>query len=128
MTHSAARRTSLIIWIVMGASQLIILGIGAVLAPPSNPGATTTAQMLAFPAMMTASASIALGVIPGLLPGTPAQTRHILRWALAESAGLFGLVSLMISGEALYQYACAIMGLIAWAVAVPKDDLPSAAG
>ncbi len=128
MPPASRPNPALIIWIAMGSSHLLFLGLGAMLAPAANPDAVATAQVFALPAMMTASASIALGVIPALLPGTPPFTRNILRWALAESASLFGLVALMMCGEAVYQYAYALFGMIAWAVAFPKDDLPPVAG
>lgn len=128
MPPASQPKPALIIWITMGTSHLLFLGLGAMMAPVANPDAVATAQALALPAMMTASASIALGVIPALLPGTPGFTRNILRWALAESASLFGLVALLVCGEALYQYAYALFGMIAWAVAFPKDDLPPVAG
>ncbi len=121
-------RVQTIIWLALGASQLMFLGLGVLLAPPANPEQVHLAQVLALPAMLTAGASIALGVIPSILPALRAPARNIVRWAIAESAGLFGLVALMVSGDALYQYAYATFGLVAWALAAPRDVAGSAAG
>jgi hypothetical protein len=129
MKHPAPDpRVQTIIWLALGGSQMIFLAVGALIAPPPNPDQVQLAQVLALPAMLTAGASIALGVIPSILPALRGPTRNIFRWAIAESAGLFGLVALMVCGDPLYQYAYATFGLVAWALAIPRDVPPTRAG
>jgi hypothetical protein len=118
MSAPVPQSAPLLIWVSMGTAQILFLGLGASVAPPPDPANALVAQAMVLPAILTASASLALH-LPTLLPMLPALTRFILRCALAEAAGVFGLVAVLVAGDPLPQYACAAFGLLAWLMAWP---------
>lgn len=94
-----------------------VLLVGISFAIPGQ-GATEmpVLAVLAAGALGTAVASTQLDRLP-----TPAQTKFILRLALSEAASLFGFVSYMLSNQHTLQFACAGIGIVATALAFPKD-------
>jgi len=109
-----------ILWGAMGSSQAILLFIGASQPHVPVPDAVLTAQILVVPAMIAAVVSAVLG-LGAVVPALDVIPRAIVRWALAESAALLGLVALQLSGAPLYQYVCAAFGFVAWAYAFPRN-------
>lgn len=110
--------TPYILWGTLGSSQLLMLVVGKLAAPVG--GDEATARLLVPAAVGLATVSVVLG-FGGLAPAFRGPPRWLVRWSLAESATLVGLVAWMVSGQALYAYACAAFGVTAWAAAFPSD-------
>ena len=105
----------MMLWSAMGSTHLVIVLVSFFIASPaSNP---SLAPILLLPALLAAGSSL---VLPNFFKGPP-QAGLMVRWALAEAATLFGLVSFIFSGQHLYQMVCVAMGLAAWGAAIPTN-------
>lgn len=111
--------TAWILWLAMGMSQLGFLLLSLVIVPTAAD--PSLGPVLILPALPAVAVSVAAPLLPPFAKLAP-QTRYIVRWALAESAGIMGLVSWMMSGTHTWQLVAAGLGLAAWAVAVPKGE------
>ena len=109
--------TPYILWGSMGTAQVVFLVV-ATLIPAV--GTEAWAPLLIVPALGVAGLSAAARFMPAFLL-MPPQTRAIVRWALAEAAGIFGLLAYLESGVPTYQYGCAFFGFAAWIYAFPSD-------
>lgn len=113
-----------ILWIAMLTSHAMLFGVGQVVPP--DPDSTMSADDLEVMAMlltglglMTALAS-ALAV-PTLFRGQPFQILMILRYALAESATIFGLVLAVLGAEMQWVYILTGLGVVAHITAFPTQ-------
>lgn len=115
----------LILWSAFGVTHLVLVLISTLIPAAS---AEPARLLFVIPALTAASASVAATRF--FPPAMPAQTTHIVRWALAESASLMGFVAWYTSGDHLVQAVCTGAGLLAWALALPKgsEGWPRASG
>lgn len=93
-----------IIWFALLASVGIYAVVGLVVAPLAAP-ALAPEQLNLFLMVFALLAMTQSGVammVPRILPRLPFFTQHILRWALAESIAVFGLVLRFLGGSTLY--------------------------
>lgn len=111
--------TAWILWLAMGVGQLAFVLLSLVIAPAAAD--PSLGPILILPALPAVAVSVAAPLVPPLAT-LPPQTRYIVRWALAESAGLMGLASWLMSGTHTWQLVAAGLGLTAWLVAVPKGE------
>lgn len=102
----------LILWAALLTSLLMYGGIGYVLQ-----GARQHPQSDALPLMIQVLSGVAVLItgmiflLPRLLGDAPQANRDLVRWALAESIGLFGLVLSMLGAT-----HTVLFGFIGWAV------------
>ncbi|MDP2305609.1 MAG: hypothetical protein Q8P18_06250 [Pseudomonadota bacterium] len=86
---------------------------------PAEPIAQASlVPLLAIPAMIAAGLAAEGSLVARVAPH--AQTWCILRFALAESAGILGFVTFLLSGAHLVQLVCAACGLVAHLLAFPS--------
>ncbi len=111
--------TPWILWMAMGAGQLALVLFSLVIVPTAAD--PSLGPVLILPALPAVAVSVLAPLVPPLAK-LPAQTRYIVRWALAESAGVMGLVSWMMSGTHTWQLVAAGLGLTAWLVAAPRGE------
>ena len=105
----------MMLWSAMGTSHAVITMVSfLIVSPASNP---SLAPVMVLPALLVAGASL---ILPTMFKGPP-LTGSIMRWALAEGATIFGLISFILSGQHLYQVVCVAMGVAAWAAAIPTN-------
>jgi hypothetical protein len=106
------------IYFGMGSTQLLITGV-SLMVPAEPSGDPRLAPLLVAPAFLCAAVSLLVPNLAAFRAANP-RARSMVRWALAEAATLFGFVSYFVSGSHLYQGACLILGLGAWAAAWPR--------
>lgn len=119
MSQPSALPVPLVIFGAMLMSQLVLVVVS--FAVPPGGGNPSIGPFLVLPAAATAGLSL---VAPHLFgPKIDRLTLHIIRWALAESATLFGLIVAFMGAPRLFQAACTAMGLVALFAAFPPRDL-----
>ncbi len=106
-----------ILWGVFLMSNVLFLGISLVVPVTPVPDAGWVAA-LALPAVIAAGLAAEGSVLARLLPQVKAW--FLARFALAEAAGVLGLVAYVVSGEHVVQLACAGCGLVAHVLAFPS--------
>lgn len=119
MSQPSALPVPLVIFGALVSTQLLLVVISFVLTPAgTNP---SIGPFLVLPAAATAGLSL---VAPHLFgPKVDRFTLYIVRWALAESATLFGFVIAHVGAPRLFQAACTAMALVAMFAAFPPRDL-----
>lgn len=94
---------------------------------PAEPIAETSlVPLLALPALVVAGIAAEGSLVARVAPQV--QTWCLLRFALAEMAGVLGLVVYFLSGAHLVQLACAGCGLLAHLLAFPSARAVEAHG
>lgn len=113
-----------ILWVAMLTSHALLFAVGQIAAPA--PDSTMSADDLEVMAMvmtglglMTALAS-ALAV-PILFRGQPFLTVMILRFALAESSTIFGVMLALLGAEMQWVYVLTGLGVVAHINAFPTQ-------
>lgn len=107
------------IWVSMLSAE-VVFAVVATATPPLDAVGPETYLPLAAAALPPAALSIAWGRV--VSTGAPAQSKWIVRWAMAEAVGLFGLVLVKIGGPiALAAPLFALSGLLT-AVQFPRDE------
>ena len=96
--------TMQILWVALLVSVGMYAVVGTIAAPknPTPPAPVETLQLF-FVALAVAQTAFAM-MVPKLLPKLPPFTLNILRWAVAESIGVLGLVFRFIGGSANMLY------------------------
>ena len=106
-----------LLWANFVGSHVILLAISFFVAP--EPGALGQwAVVLGIPALVTAGLAVEGEVLARAAPQL--QTWFVLRFALAEVAGVLGFVAYYVSGEHLVQGLCAAVGLVAHLACFPS--------
>lgn len=100
-----------IIWGVLLLSIFLYGGFGLFLLQAREVGGQVPLPLLLALAVAAAAESGAILAVPRLMPAAPPPTRSIVRWALAESIGLYGLV-LGVMGAAVP----VVLGFVGWSV------------
>lgn len=113
-----------ILWLAMLLSQLAIFGVGQIVPPtPDRSQSPDDLEVVAmaltgFGAVTALASALA---VPLLFRGQNYQTIMILRFALAESATIFGLVLARLDADMLWVYILTGLGLVAHITAFPTD-------
>ncbi len=119
MSQPSALPLPLLIFGALLSTQLILVVISLVVEPTGNN--PSIGPFLVLPAAATAGLSLVAPHIFG--PKVDRFTLHIIRWALAESATLFGFIIAHVGAPRLFQAACTAMALVAMFAAFPPRDL-----
>lgn len=108
MSNTVPMRTLNILWLAMLATVPVV-GIAGWLA--ANPGAsdpeTVGLMSMVLPVLALVETAVVV-VLPRFIKG-PYHTTCIIRWALAESIGVYGLVLLILGGSTWIP-----LGLMGW--------------
>jgi hypothetical protein len=113
-----------ILWVSMLLSQVALFGVGQIVPPaPDSAQSPDDLEVMAmvFTGLGAVTALASALAVPILFRGQPFQTVMILRFALAESATLFGLVLAMLGAEMLWVYILTGLGLVAHVTAFPTE-------
>jgi F0F1-type ATP synthase membrane subunit c/vacuolar-type H+-ATPase subunit K len=117
-------QVAFILWLSMLLSQLAVFGVGQFL-PPAPDGSQSPEDLELMAMLLTAlgagTALVSALAVPILFRGQNFQTIMILRYALAESATIFGLVLAMLGAEMLWVYILTGLGLVAHISAFPTE-------
>ncbi len=105
-----------VLWASFFTSHTVIAGL-AFFVPAEPVADPSWVPLLGLPAVAAAGLSVQGGVLARAAPQV--LTWFILRFALAETAGLLGFVSYFLSGDHLVQLGCAAIGLVAHLLAFP---------
>lgn len=108
-------RTQRIVWIGMLGSVLVYGVILALVSPPRDPEADTLALALAAMAVPVGAFSVVVHRLLRLAP----PTGPIVRWAMAESVAIFGLVAAFLGGPPLIAGLLFAFALVLLAIAYP---------
>ena len=115
---ASPNQTLLIMWAAFVMSHVLITAVPFL--AQMEPGGGSGGLALALPALALLNGTASL-MARAWLRVPNIQTFYVVRWALAESATLFGLVGWFITGSHTTQYACAGIGLLAHVMAYPKE-------
>lgn len=111
----------MVIWAAFASSQLLLAGVAWVVWPGPDPAAATLAWALAGVGLLTGASSL---VLPqALLRGDGEEgvrTRYLVRWALAESATVMGLVGTLLGGPQWLALAAAAWAFVLLFLAIPR--------
>lgn len=116
---ASPNQTLLIMWASFVMSHVLITAVPFLAQMQPGGGNGTVALVLPAFALLCGTASL---MARAWLRTPNVQTAYIIRWALAESATLFGLVSWYMTGSHTTQYACAAIGLLAHVMAYPREQ------
>lgn len=121
-----AAQVLFILWSALLVSQLMLFGVGQIVPPP--PDSTQSPEDLqtlaiVFTVLGIATALASALVVPMLLGGKQThQTVMILRWGLAETPTIFGLLLAMMGAEMYWTYMLTGLGLVAHFTAFPSKS------
>jgi hypothetical protein len=106
-----------ILWVSFFSAHVLFAGVSTVVAPVADlgPAAAVFGLVALLPAGLAAEGGILARAI------TPAQSWFIVRFAMAESAAILGLVAFLTSGSHLVQLGCAALGLVAHLLSFPSE-------
>lgn len=117
--------TAKMIWAFMTFSFCVYVGLAYALAqgfiPFEFPDAEDADVFLMVLSTLSCTSLILAYVLPGRLK-VPPLTAHILRWALLESLGIFGLIYFFCTGDfdrSLFLFGAGLVGLF---LAFPKQS------
>lgn len=113
-----------ILWFAMLTSHALLFVVGQIVPP--DPGNTTSPDDLEVMAMVLTGFGLVTALasalaVPILFRGQPFQTVMILRFALAESATIFGLVLAILGAEMQWVYVLTGLGVVAHINAFPTE-------
>jgi F0F1-type ATP synthase membrane subunit c/vacuolar-type H+-ATPase subunit K len=113
-----------ILWLAMLLSQLAVFGVGQIV-PPAPDGSLSPEDLelmaMAFTGVGVMTVLASALAVPILFRGQNFQTIMILRFALAESATIFGLVLAMLGADMQWVYILTGLGLVAHITAFPTQ-------
>ena len=84
-------RTQLILWVALLGSVAMYAAVGLFVLGDRGGAGPAPVLVYALAGVAVMQTGLAF-LLPGLIPGMAPQQRNILRWALAESVGILGLV------------------------------------
>lgn len=113
-----------ILWIAMLSSHAILFAVGQLATPA--PDSTQSPEDLEIMAIIMTALGVgtALGsalAVPILFRGQPFLTLMIMRFAMAESTTIFGLVLAMLGAQMQWVYILTGLGVVAHVTAFPTE-------
>lgn len=113
-----------ILWIAMLTSHVLLFAVGQIVppTPDSTPSPEDLEIMAIVLTMLGVGTALASGLaLPILFRGQPFPTLMILRFAMAESSTLFGLVLALLGAEMQWVYILTGLGVVAHIAAFPTE-------
>jgi F0F1-type ATP synthase membrane subunit c/vacuolar-type H+-ATPase subunit K len=118
-------KTLTIIWVAMLVSLLVYGGVGSFILAPAPDTVLDPVFSKVFMGIAFSEVVIIFGVLPKLMkPPTieAAKILYIVRWALAESIGIYGLVLHNLGGGSLHLWGFLGTGALCILMLYPSGD------
>jgi hypothetical protein len=111
-----------ILWIAMLTSHAMLFAVGQIVPPA--PDSSQSPEDLEIMAIVLTGLGVATALasalaLPNLFRGHPFQTLMIMRFAMAESSTIFGLVLALLGAEMQWVYILTGLGVVAHITAFP---------
>jgi hypothetical protein len=110
-----------ILWSAMLMSHAMLFGVGQIVPHPGTPPETLEVMAMALTGAGVVTALASALAVPILFRDQPYQTMMILRFALAETPTIFGLILDFMGADMQWVYILTGLGVVAHFAAFPTQ-------